>query len=135
MPVSGILPDSASLQLDGRIFLKSGQNWSRDRLSPDRRWIVLQSWQGRAGSGGDGLGYWPSWDDILGYKGRAFWDFYNADTGSKVLTIKGRYNTSNPGGSMQHSFWLTERYFIVPLDEQRQQCLVCEFGGKATAKQ
>lgn len=128
------VPDSKVFQINGHTLTKSGQHWTEDRLSPDRRWIVLQSWQGRSGSLSESWGPPLEWSMLLGYKGKAFWDIFNADTGRRVLTIRGRYNTSNAMGDMLRSFWLTERYFIIPLDEHREQCLVCEFGGKAETK-
>jgi hypothetical protein len=53
-------------------------------------------------------------------------------TGEKVLTFAGIYSgySYDPDGCLARSAWLTERYFIVPLGDRKESCLVCEFGEK-----
>jgi hypothetical protein len=126
-------PDSTVLKINGHVFRKSGQHWSEERLSLDERWVVLQSWQARPDPPIDRK-LLREWGIPLYYTGTAFWDIYNADTGTKVFTIKGTYDTSDPTGDMLQSFWLTERYFIIPLGERRERCLVCEFDAKVETK-
>jgi hypothetical protein len=113
-------------EFHGFQFAKSGDIWLQSfdgatRLSPDQVWLVLQSTTGGANQRG------PT---------RVFLDVFNADTGGKVLTFEGTYSNTigssiysiDPDGYVAQTAWLTERYFIVPLGEHKERCLVCEFG-------
>jgi hypothetical protein len=101
------------------------------RLSPDRAWLVLQSWRGKVNSesslggqlGAAGVG-----------KGQLFFDVFHVDTGKKVVTIEGRFQHDEPELAVITTGWVTERFFIVPLGEHRDRCLVCDFGGRNTEK-
>ncbi len=112
-------------EFNGFQFIKSGEVWVQPsgdatRLSPDQAWLVLQS---RARKGERG----PT---------RMFLDVFNADTGGKVLKFEGTYSNTigssvysiDPDDYLAQTAWLTERYFIVPLGEHKERCLVCEFG-------
>jgi hypothetical protein len=115
------------MEFHGFKFQKSGEIWNMSRLSPDRAWLVLQSWSGRADDSENvlSLACLP-----FGCRGKLFFDVFNADTGKKVLTVIATYSGPDPGGLIDQSAWLTERYFIVPLGEHRERCLVCEFAAK-----
>lgn len=122
------------VQINGHRLSWTGERWDDIRVSPDRAWVVLQSWTGRDAEGtSEGWDIDLSWGLLAGFKGKLFWDVFNADTGQKLFTIKGKYNRS-AGDIIQESAWLTERYFIVPIGEHRDRCLVCEFGRKAGTK-
>jgi hypothetical protein len=58
----------------------------------------------------------------------AYFDVFSADTGKKITTIEGTYEYGSPDDQMRQTAWVTERYFIIPLGEHRERCLVCEFG-------
>jgi hypothetical protein len=60
-------------------------------------------------------------------KGKLFMDVYDVDGGRKLVTIVGTYLNINPQ-ALEQALWVTERYFILPLGEHRERCLVCEFG-------
>lgn len=111
---------------NGFRFTKSGDRWaspgSISRLSPDSAWLVLSSVTD-AGTTRFGL--------LSSYK--VFLDVFSADTGEKVLTIAGTYSGLgfDPFGCLAKTAWLTERYFILPLGEHRDRCLVCEFGARS----
>jgi hypothetical protein len=67
---------------------------------------------------------------------RIFFDAFNVETGSKVLTIEGEFSSDTGDtseGVLSETGWLTERYFIVPLGKQLERCLVCEFGARRSA--
>lgn len=117
------LTKDQSLPLHGFQFRKSGDYWEGDyaRLSPDRQWIVLLSSSGQVAQRGDFF--------ILSGRdnGKLYFDVYNVGTGTKLLTIVGTYRDIAPDNAINQSLWVTERYFIVPLGEQRERCLVCEF--------
>jgi len=106
-------------------FAKSGARWSNpssvSRLSPDSAWLVLQSITDAGTS---------KLTQRSLYK--VFLDVFNADSEEKVLTIEGMYTGYDnvPSGSLATAAWLTERYFIVPLGEHRERCLVCDFAAK-----
>ncbi len=117
-------------------FEKSGRDWVypdyvATRLSPDEVWLVLQSRTGPVDSTSG-----PEWNYTLHdifrfYRGKIFFDIFNADTGKKVLTISGNYDSSGPDTFLGKTAWLTERYFIVPMGEHNERCLVCEFGSRS----
>jgi hypothetical protein len=117
---------------NGFRFTKSGARWSDpnvSRLSPDSAWLVLQSFTegGVSKSTHRGLA-------------TLFMDVFNANTGDKVLAIEANHSGfagPNCVGVLETTAWLTERYFVVPLGEHRERCLVCEFGlnkGQEAAK-
>ncbi len=86
-------------------------------------WIVLLSSSGS-------VHVTPESQIALGFgrdRGKLFMDVYNVDTGKKQITIVGAYLGINPQ-ALNQARWVTERYFILPLGEQRQRCLVCDFG-------
>ena len=117
------LTNGASLHFRGFQFDKTGKVWEGEfaRLSPDQSWIVLLSSSGKMAKR----------DDFIGFegrdKGKLFTDVYNTDTGKKLLTIVGTYLNIDPR-ALNQALWVTERYFILPLGEQRERCLVCDFG-------
>jgi hypothetical protein len=59
-----------------------------------------------------------------------FFDVYNTDTGKKVVTIAAGFAGIYPEEIFSKTEFLTERYFLIPLDERRERRLVCEFAGK-----
>ena len=122
------LPRGDTVMFNGYEFRKSGIQWSispdEALLSPDRSWIVLRSWSGTLSHSDDipgGLEFGES-------RGQLFFDIFNTDTGRKVVTIVGSYVDIHPSEAIGKAGWLTERYFMVPLGEHRERCLVCEFG-------
>jgi hypothetical protein len=118
------------IELHGFLFTKSGQRWARrdSLLSPDRRWLVLQSWTGPAAAPCGSFNICFEWRLFFGYKGKIFFDIFNADNGKKLLTTYGRYDTPDPDAVFGRTAWMTERYFIVPMGRHLERCLVCEFG-------
>ena len=116
------------IEFHGFVFDKSGELWAGldNLLSPDQALLVLQSWTGTAAIY-DGP-YDIGWGLLVGYRGKVFFDIFNADSGKKLLTIQGRYATGNPEGVINRTAWVTERYFIVPMGEHLERYLVCEFG-------
>ena len=108
-------PDDKPLAFDGFLFDKSGELWEQFRLSPDQAWLVLQS-------GARVINQGPS---------NMFFDVFSADTGNKIVTIKGTFSSeigAPPEDVLSKTGWVTERYFIVPLGKRVERCLVCEFG-------
>ena len=130
---TAVLTPDHRVDYRGLQFEKTGHFWvtpdySATRLSPDQAWLVLQSITGPT----DGSG--PAWNftlrSLLPYHGKVFWDVFNADTGKKALTVHGSYSMGSPDSYLGQTAWLTERYFIVPLGEHNERCLVCEFGSR-----
>jgi hypothetical protein len=116
------------IQFKGKVCPKSGYYWATpsdaaDRLSPDQAWLVLQSWTGSVDKGAEMHVFNWGWR----YHGKVFFDVFNAETGKKVFTIEGTYSNFDQDSTLAQTFWVTERYFIVPLGEHRERCLVCEF--------
>jgi len=125
------LTNDQSFPLNGFQLGKSGKIWpgDYDRMSPGQVWIVLMSSSGSRGFS----------DDVpLGLvrgrnRGTLFFDVYSVDGGKKIVTVQASYNGIGPDEAVGHAGWVTERYFIVPLGEHRERCLVCEFGGGRVA--
>jgi len=126
--VRGFLPNRPVIEdmpivFNGFQFRKTGAFWggsdSVSRLSPDSSCLVLSS-----------LTDAGTTKFSLRRVGKVFLDIYSADTGKKMLTIEGMYSgfDFNPDGSLKKAAWLTERYFILPLGEHRDRCLICDFG-------
>jgi hypothetical protein len=121
------------IEFQGHKFGRTGQHWGDFMISPDRSIVIMQSWTGKLNA--------PGGDDIPGdtsvffkfgrNRGKLFFDVYNADTGKKLTTITAGFRDVLPNDDILHkTVWVTERYFIVPLDENRKRCLICEFGRK-----
>jgi hypothetical protein len=122
-PVGSLMPDQQA-EFNGLRFIRSGAWWPNQqadvasRLSPDSAWLVLQS---VTDAGRSKL--------TLRNLYKVFLDVFNAHTGEKLLVIEGTYSDygDSPGGGLWPTAWVTERYFVVPLGEHRERCLVCEF--------
>jgi hypothetical protein len=116
------LTNEQPINFNGFQFTKTGNIWAGEnsRVSPDRVWIVLLSSSGTVAKRDEFL--------IFGGrdKGKLFFDVFNADSGRKLMTIVGAYVDIDPGHALNQSIWVTERYFIVPLGEHRERCLVCD---------
>lgn len=118
----GTLRNDQQIVFNGFRFTKSGTWWSGpssvSRLSPDSKWLAVQS----ISNGGTSK-------ITLRSMYKVYLDVFSADTGEKALTIVGSYSGygDDPDGSLGTAAWLTERYFVVPLGEHRDRCLVCEF--------
>ena len=57
-----------------------------------------------------------------------FFDVFHTGSGKKLFTISGHFSQILPDGGFAKPGWVTERYFVIPLAQQRERCLVCEFG-------
>jgi hypothetical protein len=117
------LTNDLQLPFGGFHFTKSGDRWIGQlaRLSPDQAWIVLLSCSGKIAKR-DGFLLFGGRD-----KGKLFFDVFNADTGKNLITIVATYLDIEPGHAINQATWVTERYFIIPLGERRERCLVCDF--------
>jgi hypothetical protein len=120
-PPGETMPNDRRADFHGYQFLRSGDFWAQPsgyatRLPPDQAWLVLQSTTGTR-------------QDV---PTRIFLDVFNADTGRKILTIGGACSgfTNDPDGALSMTAWVTERYFIVPLGEHKERCLVCDFAAR-----
>jgi hypothetical protein len=113
--------------------MRSGDKWSLSakRASPDLSLLVLQSWRGTLASGGSDvpLGFSVGLNFSRNH-GKLFFDVYSVDIAKKLITITASFNTITPDEAFGKTAWVTERYFLIPLSERRERCLVCEFGRK-----
>jgi hypothetical protein len=106
-------------EFHGHLLARSGAHWFGplelvSRISPDSGWLALQSWT-----------------EVDGKQGMTiFVDVFDVG-GKKVMTIEGSYSGRDyPRAYLGQTAWLTERYFIMPLGERRERCLICEFGAR-----
>jgi hypothetical protein len=117
-------------ELEGRRFTRTGAALGGAPLSPDRSALILESWSGALGRCGGSdvpLGISPC-IDFRGPHGKLFFDVYQADTGKKLITLTAKFSKILPEDDFLKTGWVTERYFIIPLDDKRERCLICEFG-------
>jgi hypothetical protein len=121
------------VEIHGLHFIRSGDEWAGAVLSQDQAVLIMQSWSGTLGpSGGSDV---PG-DFSISLKfgnshGKLFFDVYNADSGKKLITFTASFYGILPEEEVfGKTGWVTEQYFIIPLDERRERCLVCEFGRK-----
>jgi hypothetical protein len=111
-------------------FAPSGDHGQGGRLSPDRAVWILHSWKGTlGGSGGSDVPgdfsiHWPFGNS----HGKLFFDAYSTSTGKKLLTVSANFSIILPETAFEKTGWVTERYFIIPLDERQLRFLVCDFG-------
>jgi hypothetical protein len=125
------------LRKNGKIdqIKQSGSNpdpYNVMAVSPDQALLVLYSWSGKLGSGGNNSNpgdFSISLPFGLAH-GKLFFDVYNTDTAKKLITITASFVGILPEAAFGPSAWITERYFLIPLDERRERCLICEFGQK-----
>jgi hypothetical protein len=108
-----------------------GKGESGMSVSPDWALLVVMSWSGTNGRCG-GSDVPISIDlgciDLWGPHGKLFFDVYSGDTLKEVVTITAGFHGILGEEALGKTRWLTERYFLMPLDERRERCLVCDFG-------
>jgi len=126
------VPGSRSryVEFQGLRFPRTGDAWNGVRISPDRSLLIVQSWSGHLGrcpGANVPFGALPCQDLGDATSGKLFFDVYNGDTGSKLITLTAVFSEYLPE-QLGKTRWITERYFILPLDEALERCLVCEFG-------
>jgi hypothetical protein len=110
-----------------RLFQKSGPQWPLitfewARLSPDQKWVAVQSWEGKDYANGLGIIFPPR-----GGHGKFFIDLYEVSSGRKLAAIAGaERDTLEADEPLGLTFWIASRYFIVPLGSHIERMLVCE---------
>jgi hypothetical protein len=116
------------VQYKGRLYRKSGESWGNQvgLVSPRETWIAVFSYTSRDKPDRGFLPGFPAGDEPG--RGEVFLDLYNVSSGAKIISARAPYG-SKPGGfapSMLFgaSFWVEERYFIMPLDWILDHCLV-----------
>jgi hypothetical protein len=113
---------------------RKGDKWlaSARQISPDLSLLVLQTSSGKLSrcGGSDVPGDFSPCLDFRGNHGKLFFDIYRTDTLEKVVTITASFNTIRPDEAFEKTVWVTGRYFLIPLDERRERCLICDFGRK-----
>ena len=130
----GRLALAKSASFESRQFAKSGNKWAIQgyemRVSPDRTLLILQSWSGKlVGNGVGANGELPGIPLGFGRNhGKLFFDVFNATTGTKLITVTASFVDIQPEEAFAKTAWVTARYFVVPLADTRERCLVCEFG-------
>ncbi len=116
-------PD-AMIDFGGHRYSKLGKEWlsSPTRLSPNRKYLALQSFNGKE-SPFDWLGD----DPLLRTRGTIFSEIYEVSTGEKKLSIRGSYRRITESEMGDFIFWLTNRYFILPMRGLQERIFVCDF--------
>jgi len=119
--------------LEGKLFRKSGPQWpilgEHARISPDEKWLAVQSWQGQDYGNGDIIAPW-------GKPGRFFIDLYEVSSGQRVAVIEGIHRDDlRADVPLTVTFWLESRYFLVQLGSHLERMLVCEVSNLGLSRQ
>ncbi len=110
--------------LEGKLFRKSGPQWpipgEHARVSPDEKWLAVQSWEGQDYRNGDIFA-------PRGKPGKFFIDLYEVSSDRRLVAVEGEHRGSlRADVPLTVTFWLESRYFIVPLGSHLERMLVCE---------
>lgn len=115
----------------GRQFM--GCTGGSMRLSPQEGLLAALSYTGSA-SGETVFGAVPlpplPWS---GPRGRFYVDLYDVASGRVLVQLAGRYRGGEPTGASCAAGWLSERFFLLPLGDRLDLCLVCDFGDRVGA--
>jgi len=118
----------AGFTYKGHLYRKTGASWGNEGalLSPRGRWIVIFSFTSPdkprpaliPGFGGNGPAH-----------GELYLDVYDLSSGERVLAERAVFGDENPSGEspssiFSHSFWIEDRYLIVPLVFYLDTCLL-----------
>ena len=113
------------ISFEGKLFRKSGPKWPivPALVSPDRRWIAVQSWDGKDYTDqGINIRFLPE----LWEHGRFFIDLYDVSSGRKLAAIAGTERGLLRADGALQTYWLKSRYFIFQLGSHLERMLVCE---------
>jgi hypothetical protein len=113
----------------GRRYSTSGEKLGYDcgRPSPDNRKVVLLSWTGKVDAHAE---KYPFTIRAGKYHGKLYYDVFDTHSGDGLINIEGTYSGIDPDFALFQAMWLTDRYFLIPLGDHRERCLVCEFSKK-----
>jgi hypothetical protein len=116
-------------QYRGHLLEKSGPEWYDPGLrakliSPGQTHIALNSSEGGVGYPG------PFEPGPIRAKGKYWIDIYDVRTGQRALIIQGTFHggaDADPGLFQGRAFWLTDRYYVLPLEpEGMRRLLICD---------
>ncbi len=109
---------------DGRLLPRHGKGWTEYSIigpaliSPDDIYVALL---GRD----DSHDVFHPIQNVRG--GRYYTDVYEVQSGTRIIGIKGSFQTIAEDKFQQRSLWLKKRYFILPLSfEGMRRILVCD---------
>jgi len=60
--------------------------------------------------------------------GRLFFDAYSTRDGKKLVTISAHFSVILPEEVYRKTNWVTDRFFLIPIDEAQRAILICDFG-------
>jgi len=109
-------------------FRRSGPKWpvtgDEVRISPNEKWIAVQSWEGTDYRDEESL--LPA-APPLDLTARFFIDVYDVSSGERVISLDGVDHDFTTGDAPLHfTFWMDSHFFVVPLGTFREKLLVCE---------
>jgi len=108
--------DPREFRYEGHLFDRSGKIWGPYNpvlLSPNKRYVALQSWDG----------WWLS--GKAPYSGELYIDIYAASSGQPIARIRGKWSDWTPDGAQKDVYWLTDHDLISPFDWDQRSFLVC----------
>lgn len=60
--------------------------------------------------------------------GRLFFDTYSTRDGKKLVTISAHFSVNLPEEVYGKTDWVTDRFFLIPMDEHNVRFVICDFG-------
>ncbi len=122
------------LVYQGREFRKRGTEWPSlseevGRLSQGGAVLAVNSWDGQINIGGGGMEYLFGWDTS---DGNYYVEVYETDSGRLVLALIGHFHHTEPDPLFRSAGWISNRYYMFPLDQLRMNRFVfCDVGKAA----
>jgi hypothetical protein len=120
---------SEGISYAGHMLKKSGPQWRSPNLdaaliSPAEKRIALNSLEGGVGYPG------PFEPGRIRAEGKYWIDIYELLTGQRALIIQGTFHggaDADPGLFQGRAFWLTDRYYVLPLEPHgMRRLLICD---------
>jgi hypothetical protein len=117
---------SEGIEYAGHMLRKSGPQWHNYAtfISPGEKRIALNSLEGGVGYPG------PFEPGPIRAKGKYWIDIYDVQTGQRELIIQGTFHggaDADPGLFQGRAFWLTDRYYVLPLEPHgMRRLLICD---------
>jgi hypothetical protein len=113
------------LTYQGREFRRGGDKWpssmSASRVSPDGNTLAVNGWEGEAVAWGDLNEFGGSRID-----GNYYVNVYDTRREVLLFSLSGRFHKIFPGQLFGGSAWISDRYYVFPLNDSHNHFVLCE---------
>jgi len=125
LPRGLILKPNTPLLLDGDVYRKTGPKWPTSfqdsaRVSQKDSFRALNSWDGVVASGGD------SPFSSVRIDGNYYVDIYGTSSKRLLLSLRGHFHDVPIDNLFSISAWISNRYYIFPLNEEADHFVLCD---------